>query len=97
MVVLGTSSIGMLFPLMFIPTIFLQSPAVYEEVMRYAIGPNIGFLSLLFHPFVYGLYFKQVREPMMRLLKKITFQCKLKSAAVAPEPQRSRITWMNPN
>ena len=96
-VVLGTSSVGMLFPLMFIPTIFLQSLAVYEEIMRYVIGPNIGFLSLLFHPFVYGLYFKQVKEPMMRLLKKITFQCKFKLPAVAPESQRSRITWMNPN
>ena len=96
-VVLGSSSIGVLFPLLFIPTVFLESPAVYEGIVRYVVTPNVGFLSLLFHPFVYGLYFKQVREPMMRLLKRITCPCKCKPAAVAPLPQRNRINWLNPN
>ena len=96
-VVVGSSSIGLLFPLLFIPTVFLDSPAVYEGVIRYVVIPNVGFLALLFHPFVYGLYFKQVREPMMRLLKRITCPCKCKSAAVAPQPQRNRINWLNPN
>ena len=96
-VVLGTSSVGLLFPLLYIPTIFLESPEVYLQIVQYVVGSNVGFLSLLLHPFVYGLYFKQVREPMMRLLKRITRLCKCKSAAVAPELQRSRITWMNPN
>ena len=95
-VVLGSVSIGLLFPLLYIPTILLDSPLVYEQVMRYVVGPNIGFVSLLLHPFVYGLYFQQVREPMMRLLKRITSSCKCESAAVAPQPQ-SRITWLNPN
>ena len=93
-VVLGASSLGLLFPLLYIPTIFLESPKVYQQMVQYVVAPNIGFLSLLFHPFVYGLYFKQVREPMMRLLKRITRLCKCTSAAVAPESQRSR---MNPN
>ena len=96
-VVLGSSSIGLLFPLLFIPTVFLESPAVYEGIVQYVVAPNVGFLSLLFHPFVYGLYFKQVREPMMRLLKMITCPCKCKSATVAPQPQRNRINWLNPN
>ena len=85
-VVLGTSSIGILFPLLYIPTVFPQSPEAYEEMIRYVVLPNIGFLSVLFHPFVYGLYFKQIREPMIRLLKRITCPCKCKSAAVAPQP-----------
>ena len=96
-VVLGSSSIGMLFPLLFVPTVFLESPAVYEGIIQYVVAPNVGFLSLLFHPFVYGLYFKQIRVPMMRLLKRITCPCKCKSAAVAPQPQRNRINWLNPN
>ena len=91
-VVLGSSSIGVLFPLLYIPAAFLDSPAVYEEVVKRVLAPNVGLLSLLFHPFVYGLYFKQVREPMMRSLKRITSSCKCKSAAVAPQPQRHRIT-----
>ena len=95
-IVLGTTSAGLLHPLRFIPTVFLESPAVYEEFMQYVVTRNIILISLLLHPFVYGLYFKQVRKPMMRLLKRITRLCKCKSAAVAPESQR-RITWMNPN
>ena len=96
-IVLGSSSIGILFPLLFIPTVYLESPEVYEGVVRYVIIPNVGYFSLLFHPFVYGLYFKQVREAMMRLLKMITYLCKCKSAKVAPQPRRSRITRFNPN
>ena len=96
-VVLGSSSTGLLFPLLFLSAVFLDSPVVYEEIIRYVVAPNIGFFSLLFHPFVYGLYFKQVREPMMRLLKRmITYPCKCKSATVAPQPQR-KINWLNPN
>ena len=80
-VVLGSSSSGLLFPLLFIPTLFLENPAAYEEIIQYVVGPNTIYFSLLLHPFVYGLYFKQVREPMMRLLKKITCLCKCKSGA----------------
>ena len=96
-VVLGSAIIGLLFPLLYIPTILLDSPMIYEEVMRHVVAPNIGFISVLFHPFVYRLYFKQVREPMMRFLKRATSWCKCKSAAVAPQPQRNRINWLNPN
>ena len=96
-VVLGSTSVGLLSPLLFISTTLLDSPPIYELVMRYVVIPNIGILSLPLHAFVYGLYFKQIREPMMRLLKSITSLCKCKSAAVAPLPQRNRINWLNPN
>ena len=96
-VVLGSTSIGLLFPLLFLLTVFLESGTLYEEVTRHVVGNNIGFTVLLFHPLVYGLYFKQVREPMMRLLKRITCPCKCKSAAVAPQPRANRINWLNPN
>ena len=93
-VVVGTSFFGLLFALMLLPLVFLESPAFYEDIMQYVVGPNISNFSLLFHPFVYGLYFKQVREPMMRSLKRISRLCRCKSAVIAPQ---RRITWMNPN
>ena len=96
-VVLGSSSFGILIPLLFIPTVFLKSPTFYLKVIQNVVGPNLIYFSLLLHPFVYGLYFKQVREPMMRLLERITCLCKCKSAAVAPELRRNSITWMNSN
>ena len=96
-VVMGNSFIGLLFPILFVSATLLESPTVYESVVRLIIAPNIGYITFLLHPFAYGLYFKQVREPMMRLLKRITCPCKCKSAAVAPQPQRNKINWLNPN
>ena len=96
-VVLGSTSIGLLFPLLLLPVLYWETPTLYEEFVVYIVTPNIECIPLLLHPFVYGLYFKQVREPMMRLLKGITCPCKCKSAAVAPQPQSNRINWLNPN
>ena len=90
-VVMGNSFFGLLFGILFIPAVLLDSPTVYESVVRYVITPNIGYVTFLIHPFAYALYFKQVRKPMMRLLKRITCPCKCKSPAVAPQPQRNRI------
>ena len=84
--VIGNSFIGLLFPILFVSATFLEPPTLYEKIVRYIITPNIGYLTFLLHPFAYALYFKQVREPMMRLLKRITCPCKCKSVAVAPEP-----------
>ena len=96
-VVMGNSFFGLLFGILFIPAVLLDSPTVYKSVVRYVITPNLGYVVSLIHPFAYALYFKQVREPVMRLLKRITCPCKCKSAAVAPQPQRNRINWLNPN
>jgi len=57
-VVLGTSSFGLLFPLLYVPTVFLESPTVYEKVLRHVLAPNISYVAFLLHPLVYGLYFK---------------------------------------
>ena len=83
--VMGNSFIGLLFPILFVSATLLESPTLYEKIVRYIVAPNIGYLTFLLHPFAYALYFKQVREPMMRLLQRITRPCKCKSAAVAPE------------
>ena len=92
-VVVGNTIFGLLLPIPLIPVALLDSPGLYESVFIHAIIPNIGYATFLIHPFAYALYFKQIREPMMRLLKGITCPCKCKSAAVAPQPQR-RINWL---
>jgi len=84
-VVMGNSFICMLFPILFISATLFESPRVYVSVVRHVITPNIGYVTFLLHPFAYGLYFKQIRKPMINLLKRITCPCKCKSAAVAPQ------------
>ena len=93
-VVLGSSFFGVLLPLLFIPVFFLESSAVYEQFMKYVVAPNIGHAVYVFHPFVYGVYFKQVRKPMVSLVKRITCPCKCESATVAPQSQRRITNWV---
>ena len=86
-VVMGNSLLGLIFPILHVPTAFLESHVVYECCPIYVIIPNLSYVPMLLHPFIYGLYFKQVmiREPMMKLPKRIIFPCKCKSTAVAPQ------------
>ena len=86
-VVIGNSFFGLLLPILFIPSGFLDSTTLYVHVsvVGCVISPNIGYAALLVDPFAYGLYFRQVREPMMRLLKRIICPCKFKSSAIAPQ------------
>jgi len=93
-IILASLFVGLLLPLLYVPTAFLESSTVYKKVLRHVLAPNMGYVSFLLYPLVYGLYFKQIRKPMINLLKRITCPCKCKSAAVAPLPQRSRIMWM---
>jgi len=88
-VALGSLGIGLLFPLISIPLTILGTS---EGILSYLVGPNIGYLVLLINPFVYGLYFKQVREPMIKTLKNVLCRNKLNSAVVAPQPRRT--AWM---
>ena len=39
--------------------------------MELIISQNLLYVSRFFHPLVYGLYFKQVREPMMEVHEEI--------------------------
>ena len=88
-VVLGSLGIGLFFPLISVSVKILGAS---EGIFTYLIGTNIGFLVLLINPFVYGLYFKQVHEPMMKMLKGLLCRNKCNTTVVAPQPRRT--AWM---
>jgi len=90
-VMVGSVFIGMFLPLLYIPTKVLIDATLYHKIVDYIILPNLFFMPPLLHPFVYGLYFRFVREPMMTFLKRIhvTCRCKLNSAVVAPLPRKT--------
>ena len=87
-VIFGSSSIAVLFVLVLN---LLQLLWDYETIMKVeqVLGPNIIFIVILLHPIVYGLYFKQVRESMMKTLKRLFCKNKFNTAVVAPMPQRT--------
>ena len=77
--------------LIFVVLFFLGRVLVhYPQFLHYIIIGNSTNLVHLMNPIIYGLYFKQVREPMMKYLKRFTRMNK--ANAVAPQPRR--IAWM---
>ena len=54
--------------------------------LEQALRPNISYVVLFLHPTVYGLYFKQVRDPMVRKYKQLRNRYKFNTAVVAPLP-----------
>jgi len=68
------------------------SSSAYHNFLDLIIITNSYFAIPLLHPFVYGLYFKQVREPMLQSLKSLCCKYKFNSAAVTP--QMPRTAWM---
>ena len=69
-VVIGSVAINLLFPVFFFLGRVLIDSEVYHHVIKLVISRNIIYVVRFFHPLVYGLYFKQVRVPMMRSLKR---------------------------
>ena len=67
-----------------------SSSVFYQEFVEYIIIPNSGYLIHLINPLVYGLYFKQVREPMMKCLRRFLRINKVN--AVAPQPRSMDVT-----
>jgi len=78
-------------PLFLLGKLYIRSIA-YHNFMDLILIPNSYFAIPLLHPFIYGLYFKQVHEPMLRRLKGLCCKCKFNSVAVSP--QKPRIAWI---
>ncbi|XP_065883946.1 galanin receptor 2b-like [Dysidea avara] len=84
-VLFGSSSITLVYVLLLHLLGLLWNPQIIAEV-DVTVSPNIIFIVFLLHPVVYGLYFKQVREPMMKTLKGLNCKNKFNTAVVAPMP-----------
>lgn len=86
-IVLGGFFIGLSFTLFYLMGRFLIASKGYQDVMELVIASNSSYVVLILQPLVYGLYFKQVREPMMKHLRRILRIDKINS--VAPQLQRT--------
>jgi len=53
--------------------------------MELIFMPNVGYAIFLVQPLIYGLYYKQTRQPMMKLLKSTFPNYKFDTAVVAPQ------------
>ncbi|XP_065884061.1 5-hydroxytryptamine receptor 1B-like [Dysidea avara] len=83
-IVFGSAAIPLIMAPLQIGGRFLVKSQVYQDIVEYVISANIGFVIRIFHPLVYGMYFKQIREPMGRCWRRFVKMNKVNS--VAPQP-----------
>ena len=76
--------------LVFVALSFLARVFVEYQLLQYVIIDNSTYLIHFLSPTAYGLYFRQVREPMMKRLRRLIRMNKFN--VVAPQPQRA--AWM---
>ena len=81
--VLGSTSTGVLFVALIIPARAMETATVYKQLIELIFSSNYGYIILILQPFIYGLYYKQTCEPMMKLLKRTFPNCKFDTAVVA--------------
>jgi len=82
-VIFGYIALAIFFvPLAILGRLLIDSQA-YQDLMNYVITPNVELVSQFYSVLVYGLYFKQVREPMMKRLRR--FFCIKKFNSIAPQ------------
>ena len=70
-VALGGTLIGLLYPLSSVAVKLIEPSISNKCIITDIISPNIFYIIVLLQPFAYGLYFKQIRDPMMKLMKSI--------------------------
>ena len=69
-------------------------------LVTHVIFPNVMYLDASLHMVVYGLYFRKIRQPLCRRLKRMvrSFKFNKKSNAVSPSPvcqdRSTRRAWM---
>ena len=65
--ILGSTMIGVIISIIYVSTVIVEG----SSFLRYVILPNLPYLQLSLHPLVYGLYFRKIRQPLCRRLKRM--------------------------
>ena len=94
--VLGNIAIMVITSIFHILTLVVEDES-YHLFVNHILAPSSVHLVLILHPLVYGLYFKKIRQPLCRRLKRMTQRCKFKRKpnSIMPTQARSiRSAWM---
>jgi len=81
-ILLGNLLISLAFIVICIPGQFM---IIHHGTMEYFVNPNIIYLCLLLHPIVYGIYFKRIHEPMIKLVLSWYTRCRQAIAVITPQ------------
>jgi len=84
--VLGSTSTGMVLTILYLPVKTMETTMVYKQFMELIFITNVPYIIFMLQPFIYGLYYKQTREAMIKLVNRVFPNCKFHKATVAPQP-----------
>ena len=54
----------------------------YQTFLKHILVYNLGVLSSIVHPVVYGLYFRNIRQPLCKKIKRMVQSCKFNAIAL---------------
>jgi len=83
-VILGSAFIDLLFTVIYMIRRLIVDFKLYHDFMENVVFHKVNLFVLFFQPLIYGLYFKQVRQSMMKQLKRFLNMNKFNS--IAPQP-----------
>ena len=84
----------------YVTTLMVEDNSSYQMFVKYIILSNSGILTVTLHPLVYGLYFREIRQPLCRRFKWIVQSCKCKTKrntilpSQASSGQSRKRAWM---
>ena len=89
--ILGNTTIAVIVSIIYASTSTVEGPSFLKHV----ILPNLPYLDLSLHTLVYGLYFKKIRQPLCRRLKRMVRSCKFnKQNSTSPgQAHIGRLVW----
>ena len=88
----GNIAIAVIGCIVYVSTLMVENKS-YQMFAKYIILPNLLHLALILHPLVYGLYFKQIRQPLCRRLKCMKQYCKCKRKLNSIVPSQACNGW----
>ena len=92
----GNIAVAVIGSIVYVSTLIVENRS-YQMFAKYIILPNLLHLAMILHPLVYGLYFKQICQPLCRRFKRMTQCCKCKkklNSLVPSQPLCRRLKCM---
>ena len=92
--ILGNMAVTMISLIVFMVLPLMVEDKSHQTYINGILLQNLGYLSLILHPMVYGLYFREVRQPLCRRFKQMALSCKFKNKTNSILPSVRTNTWM---
>ena len=93
-IILGNMAVLMIAFIVFMVSSLMIEDKSHQTFINDILLQNLAYLSLILHPLVYGLYFREVRQPLCRRFKQMVQCCNFMNKTNSILPSVRTNTWM---